>query len=702
MRRFLRREYTADYVALAYGLAYYVWLSLRTPGTDVTVLIGEYSFYPLGLAVGWMYLRNARLQELDGRTRLAWAILGTGALALWVIGNTWPRLIHYFGAAAFPGWVGVMEVVQHALVILAIMAFPGRTLNARDRTRFLADAVLIVVAGFVLASHYGIRAASAISPASPPAVTLAQSVLDWAVFVVAAGGVLHKRDPITRVALLWILAANTLYLSANYLLSSMPVYRLGDHVDGIWFAAWGCRWIAARFAWHRYRQTRAANVCRVESPVTDLRSGVFAYVLVAATFAVLVGRVASGNRENLELFAISATTMAVMLLVRQIAELRGNRRLFDAQIAQEARFRSLVQHASDVVMIVDDAGCVSYVSPSAIRLFGDGVITEGSRLADIIGESDSRILTARSAARHQSVRRRPCRMRTSAGQWREVEVVATDMRHDPAVRGTVINCRDVTERNTLEQQLQHARNLDAVGHLAGGLAHDFNNVLTAIRGYAELLREDLPQTSHAGADLAHIEQAVDRAAAVTRKLLSFSRKQDVQRVSLDLNAVLVGLDPLLRQMLTDRIEVRTDYAADLWPVRADQGQMEQVVINLVTNARDAMPQGGVLQIGTANRSITTLASETGGPPPGAYVTLIVRDQGVGIPESVRDRIFEPFFSTKPRDRGIGLGLAIVQGIVAQSHGHIAVQSTEGRGTDFTVSLPRAAAGVPRLAAGERP
>jgi PAS domain S-box-containing protein len=695
MRRFLRREYIADYVALAYGLAYYAWLHLRTPGTETAVLVGEFSFYPLGLAVGWMYLRNARLQELDRRTRLAWGILGASALALWVIGNTWPRLVHVFGASAFPGWVGVMEVVQHGLLIVGILIFPGRALTARDRTRFTADAALIVVAGFVLASHYGIRAAGAFSPANPPVVTLAQSVLDWAVFVVAAGGVLHKRDPITRGAVLWILAANTLYLAANYVLSGMSVYWLGDTVDGIWFAAWGCRWIAARYAWHQYRQIRSSNVCVIESPVTNFRSGVFSYVLVAGTFAVLVGRVASGNREDLELFAISATTMAIMLLVRQLAELRENRRLFDAQIAQEARFRSLVQHASDVVLIVDTTGCVSYVSPSADRVLGEGIIAAGTRLSDIFGEETSRMLTSGSAEPPQAVRRRPSRVRTSVGLWRDVEIVAMDLRQDPAVRGTVLNCRDVTERNELEQQLQHTRKLDAVGHLAGGLAHDFNNVLTAIRGYTELLREDLPRTSHAGADLAHIEQAVDRAAAVTKKLLSFSRKQHVQRVSLDLNAVLMDLDPLLRQMLTDRIDVRADYAASLWPIRADQGQMEQVVINLVTNARDAMPHGGLLWIGTANRSIDALARETGGPRPGDYVALTVRDQGVGIPESIRGRIFEPFFSTKPRDRGIGLGLAIVQGIVAQSVGHIAVESAEGRGTTVTVYLPRAAADASR-------
>jgi signal transduction histidine kinase/CheY-like chemotaxis protein len=279
-------------------------------------------------------------------------------------------------------------------------------------------------------------------------------------------------------------------------------------------------------------------------------------------------------------------------------------------------------------------------------------------------------------------------MRTATGDERDIELVATDLRHDPAVTGVVLNCRDVTERNELERQLHHAQKLDAVGHLAGGLAHDFNNVLAAIRGYSELLREDLPADAPAAADLRHIEQAVDRAAAVTRKLLAFSRKQTIQPVVVDLNAILADLEPLLRQLVTDRIEVRTDFDPALWPLKADAGQLEQVIINLATNARDAMPAGGVLQFATANRTLAKPSSDTGSLTPGDYVALVVADQGIGMPPAIRARIFEPFFSTKARDRGLGLGLAMVHGIVTHAGGHIIVESVEGSGTTFTLLLPR--------------
>jgi signal transduction histidine kinase/CheY-like chemotaxis protein len=289
-------------------------------------------------------------------------------------------------------------------------------------------------------------------------------------------------------------------------------------------------------------------------------------------------------------------------------------------------------------------------------------------------------------------------LRTAAGEWREVEVIANDLREDPAVAGLVLTCRDVTERNELERQLRHAQKLEAVGHLAGGLAHDFNNVLAAIRGYTELLKDELPEDSPARADLRHIEHAVDRAATVTGKLLAFSRKQAVQPTTIEPNAVLRSLDPLLRQLLTDRVDVVTDYDPDLWPVTADQGQLEQAVINLLTNARDAMPQGGKVQISTANHTILAPSAETGDLAPGDYVALVVSDQGTGIPEDLRQRIFEPFFSTKPKDRGTGLGLAMVHGIVTGGGGHVTVESRVGRGTTFTILLPRsgatAAAAVP--------
>jgi signal transduction histidine kinase len=278
-------------------------------------------------------------------------------------------------------------------------------------------------------------------------------------------------------------------------------------------------------------------------------------------------------------------------------------------------------------------------------------------------------------------------MRTAAGEWRDVEIVWSDLTDDPLVRGIVLNCRDVTDRNEAERHLQHAQKLDAVGHLAGGLAHDFNNMLTVIRGYTELLRADLPPNTEASTDLGYMEQAVDRAATVTKKLLAFSRRQAVQPTVLDLNGVLRDLQPLFRQFVADGVTVALDCDPSLWRARADQGQIEQIVLNLVTNARDAMPAGGPVQIVTANRTLHDEAAGVG-PPPGDYVALVVSDRGTGMTDEVRARIFEPFFSTKPKDRGMGLGLAMVHGIVTGSGGYISVQSTPGGGTTFSLLWPR--------------
>ena len=247
-------------------------------------------------------------------------------------------------------------------------------------------------------------------------------------------------------------------------------------------------------------------------------------------------------------------------------------------------------------------------------------------------------------------------MRTADGSWREVEIVWSDLQDDPAVNGIVLNCRDVTERNELERHLQHAQKLDAVGHLAGGLAHDFNNLLTVIRGYTELLRGDLPpEARECAEDLGYMEQAVDRAATVTKKLLAFSRRQPVQATVVDVNGVLRELEPLFRQLLPDGVEVVLDCTPQLWRIKVDQGQIEQVLINLATNARDAMPQGGRLQIQTENHVVRAGGAAPGGPDTGDYIQLTVSDTGVGMDDDTLAHIFAPFFSTKPKDRGMGLG-----------------------------------------------
>jgi len=251
-----------------------------------------------------------------------------------------------------------------------------------------------------------------------------------------------------------------------------------------------------------------------------------------------------------------------------------------------------------------------------------------------------------------------------------------------AVQGFLV---DVTERKRLEEQLAGAQRMEALGLLAGGVAHDFNNLLTAIAGYGELARMHLDEPERVRGDLHEVLNAAGRAADLTRQLLAFGRRQVLEHDVVDLNAVVAETRPLLERLLGSGVEIALRNEPGLWATRADSGQLGQVLVNLVVNARDAMPDGGRLTIETANE---TVEADGGEVPPGEYVVVSVRDTGLGIDPSVRERLFEPFFTTKEVGKGTGLGLAVVYGIVEQSRGHVVVRSEPGRGADFRVFLPR--------------
>jgi signal transduction histidine kinase len=241
----------------------------------------------------------------------------------------------------------------------------------------------------------------------------------------------------------------------------------------------------------------------------------------------------------------------------------------------------------------------------------------------------------------------------------------------------------------LEEQLRHAQKMEAIGQLAGGVAHDFNNMLTAILGYAELLTEQIGPDKPIGQDLQEIVIAAQRATSLTRQLLAFSRKQSIKPVSLSLNAVVETLEPMLRRLISANVSIRTSLDPQTHAVLADTTQLEQVLMNLVVNARDAMPDGGTLTIETRN---ATLAEDDLALHPGVtagdYAVVSVADTGIGMTREVQQRIFEPFYTTKERGRGTGLGLAAVYGIVTQLGGHIWVDSEPGNGSTFKIYLPQ--------------
>jgi two-component system cell cycle sensor histidine kinase/response regulator CckA len=274
--------------------------------------------------------------------------------------------------------------------------------------------------------------------------------------------------------------------------------------------------------------------------------------------------------------------------------------------------------------------------------------------------------------------------------------------HGEPVR-TVGISMDVTERHGLEQQYRQAQKMEAVGRLAGGVAHDFNNLLTVILGYCDMLLADFDPDDPRQIDIAEIRKAGEAAAGLTSQLLAFSRKQIIQPTLLDLNAVVSEMRPMLQRLIRQDVTVVVGLTPEAAPIRADRGQVEQIIMNLAVNARDAMPHGGTLTIETANLQLDAdYAKWHLAVKPGPYVALTVTDTGAGMTPDVRARVFEPFFTTKELGKGTGLGLATVDGVVAQSGGSIEVHSEVGKGTSFKVYFPRADATKEDIEATEEP
>ena len=368
----LRRLPLVDAGAAAYVVAFHAWLALHAPGTQTTAFVGDLVFLPLGLAVAWATWRTSSMPGLDARTRLAWRLLMVAYLSLWLSGSAWTFYIRNVDRTHWPWWIDQFEFVQHVFALAAYLTFPNRRLGSEARTRFLADASLTLVAGR--------RPGLPLRPASwhcsradleSMEVTIAGAVLDWLLFATASMGLVQKRDAEIRQVMGILLAANTVYLFANYVWAqhrgrvSHRRCRRRTLVRRLGAAVGRC---TARLAGVR-DPNRAP-----ERPMAGYQSNTFSYAIVALAFVLLITQIVAGDRQFLWFTAFSVAVMAFLLLFRQFAELGENRRLFAAQLAQEARFRSLVQHSSDVVLIVEPDGMIAYASPSSQRLVGPDLL----------------------------------------------------------------------------------------------------------------------------------------------------------------------------------------------------------------------------------------------------------------------------------------------------------------------------------------
>lgn len=374
-------------------------------------------------------------------------------------------------------------------------------------------------------------------------------------------------------------------------------------------------------------------------------------------------------------------------LRQEIARLQGQehelRRAYSA-------LQAIVAASPMAIFTIDPEGYVQTWNPAAERIFGwSAGEAIGSLLPIVPPESQEEFRALREKVLHgEPFAGYETRRIRRDGTYIDVSITAAPM-HDPAgrVTGIMSLLEDITERKQLREQYLHAQRLESIGRLAGGVAHDFNNLLTAILGYSELCALNLSSDDPIYGYVEQIRKAGERATSLTRQLLAFARRQIFEPRVINLNDLTLEMDKLLRRVLGEDIELVTVLAPDLLSVRADPGQMEQVLLNLAVNARDAMPLGGRLTIETANVVLdAAYARGHAEVAPGPYVMVAVTDTGIGMSREVMEHIFEPFFTTKS-EKGTGLGLATCHGIVKQSGGHIWVYSEPGRGTTFKVYLP---------------
>ena len=428
-------------------------------------------------------------------------------------------------------------------------------------------------------------------------------------------------------------------------------------------------------------------------------------LLTAGIFSVaLPGLEQSGDHNGF--FGLSRSLRGLLALVLvfdfyclyqqfQISRIRGR------LVENEKLFHLIGENAADLIAVVDSEGNRLYNSPSYERILGySPEALRGTRGLDQVHPDDRpRIAAAAAEAfKYGTSCRIEYRIQHRNGTWRNMESTAS------AVRGEnggpdklIIVNRDVTERKQAEDelhnkeaQLRQAQKMEAVGQLSGGIAHDFNNLLSVIIGYSDMMKLNFDNPAALGKNANEIREAAQRAAGLTRQLLAFSRQQVLQPRILDLNTVVSDMTKMLRRLIGENIQLTTGFG-NIEKIKADQNQLEQVIMNLVVNARDAMPNGGKLSIATHTEDLTAENAGNGFQvTPGRYVFLVVTDSGIGMDEETKARIFEPFFTTKDTGKGTGLGLATVYGIIKQSLGYIWVESKKGEGTTFRICFPAAA------------
>lgn len=672
-RQFPIRLDGRDALVAAYAVA---WIAarafVRPLGGWATVAV-DATYFLMPLLALSAQLRAARTAA-DPETRRAWYFLALASLSILVGFLGWTIWVPVMGREMDPLLSRASDVMYVPFALIGFLSFPADPAFRWRDVRARLDGLLFLVGGAVLSWHFAIEPRGATDMVGGTT----GAVLEWVLAIAASFALLRARDRTTRAVVGLALTAQLAFILTDYFATRFPESELASTLlDALFFAAWILRWLSAR----------RAEGARVESArdAGSYRGSLAPALFVTAAYALLLlALMVDGQRHVLDV-AVAAVAMTGLLLVRQYLSLSENVALLRATARQTALFRTIVTSSTDLILLVRHDLRLVYASPSVERLCGDRI---GASFVELLHLDDRAGVLAWLADPASSLGERGyrCRFRTASGDWHDIELRAQDRTSDSAVRGIVLNGRDVTHELKLEDRLGHARKLAMLSEMAGRIAHAFNNTLAALQGHAEMLARDLPADLPAREDARAIRSAAERGAGITRQLLGFTGRHVIQPTVLRPGTVTDALRPTLVRLLGPTRPLVVIAPDPELRVRFDRAQLEQVLVNLVANARDAMPDGGTVTIRIEARPGSDVAVP--------LVRIAVSDEGVGIPAEHLPHVLKPFFTTKQPGQGTGLGLAMVEAIARRAGGRVEVTSGPGIGTTVALFVPAAAVEPP--------
>ena len=643
---------------------------------SVGPLLSDLAQLGLGILAVITSFQAARRSGTFGR--IFWKLAGA-AFLIWSVGQV---LGTYYGSILnFPTqrlWgVDVFYHVWVAPLVMCLFLDPEAEAGGVDWQRILdfAQVVIVIFLVYLYFSHLSMQ-----SDVEAWRLALATDAVITTGFFARAG--FARRHPAA-----WLFRQFGYFRLLAFATDLYIVFGPPNIINAAWFdVVWGVPWLVPLLTASRWRETsQQSPVLPSALPARRLLITQLFPLIFPVLVLIMASQVA---RMQLALAAVAVLLSLGLSYARLLITSQAGER-------SERRFRAVFEGSPVGIAVIDMQGKAYEINPAYRRMLG---LSLGEPVTNEVfneltypehREADrARYLELITGKREQDRREKRYLRRDGRSVWADLNL--TMLRDSSgAPQYVMVMAIDITERKRLEEQLLQAQKMEAIGTLSGGIAHDFNNLLTVIKGYSQLAVQRLQHEPELRSQIERVEQAAEQAASLTRQLLAFSRRQVLQPRVFDLNVLVTNLDKMLRRLIGEHIEMQTKTATDLGAVKADPSQIEQVILNLAVNARDAMPAGGKLSMETGNVHLDELyALEHLGARPGQYVMLRVSDTGVGIEPAMQARIFEPFFTTKDPGKGTGLGLAMVYGIVKQSGGYIAVESEPGRGSTFKIYLPQ--------------